>query len=1133
MADLTQWNKRTGTGSGFSLKSFGIVMLQFILIAAMITGPGSGLAWAADEISRLVLNKNTLTLSEGDTYSLTATSVLVNGSTSDVTIKADWNSGDTNVATVYAGNVTAKKEGTATVTATYMGKTEVVNITVHKKVKSLSKDKTKLSKRVGQAPEQITLEAAYTDGTTEDVTAKAEWKSERDAVATVVNGKVTPVAAGETNVTATYGGKSVTIPVGVDIVRRIDPDPESVDLRVGGSSDVQLIAMFEDGATDDVADKAEWTTANGSIADVFKGKVTAYGAGQTTITGKYGGKSATIIVNVETVKRLEADKTDLFLKPEQSAPVVLTAYYADADNSSQVVTTKATWSSSDESIADVEDGVITAHSVGQATITASYGTKTVSITVDAGIARKLEANKTSLSMRKNGTEDVKLEAVFASGAKEDVTAQATWSSSDESVAYVSNGKVRANGSGEATIKAEYGDKSVSIPVRVDTARGLKATPSALDVKTGDSKTVKLEVTYADGTTEDVTAKAEWSSDKPEIADVIDGTITALGTGQAVITGKYGDKTAVVTVNVELAKKLKASKTDLFLKVGGTDNVTLEATFADGTVADVTTKAEWSSDDADVADVTDGKIKTYKSGQATITAAYGGKTVSVNVDVSVARKLDIDKKSLSLRKGDTAAALKLTAYYADGSNEPVTDKAEWSSDQEGVAIVSNGVIRAIDSGEAKITAKYGDKLVTVAVSVDPASKLEADKQRIELQPGSTADIALTATYADGKTEDVTGKAEWISSNESFATVSDGTVTAVARGEAVITAKYGKKTVKVYVSVGAIESLTASDKTLYLKEGEGKQIVLTSKYKDGMVKESTDEAEWTSSQPGIAEVSHGYVTGVASGKSTITAKVGEKSVTVVVQVELADKLTATHRSVVLRKGGEQQIGLTATYGNGTTEDVTNKAVWTVSSTKIADVNNGLVTAYESGRVTVTAKYGAKTISIPVDIDTATKIAINKKSTLLKTGQSEQLTVTATFSDGTTRDVTTEAEWTTRSFKIADVNEKGVVTAVGYGKTTISVKYGGKTASIPVEVDSLKYLKTSVKTIELKAGQSKQVALTATYKDGTEGEVAPLAEWKSSKDTVADVKDGTITAYGKGTATITAKFGGKTATLKVIVK
>lgn len=1113
----------------FQTKKLHKFILQLLVIISIIAGPAAGPALAADEISRLVLSKNEVTLSVGDTLTLTATAIFVSGSTSDATVKTEWSSDDPAIATAYSGAIAGKAEGTALIKASYMGKIEFVNVTVVKKVRSLSKSKQELSLRVG-AEEQLAVTATYTDGTFADVTDKAEWSTVNDSVANVINGKVKAIGSGETNITATYGGKSVAFPVSVDKVRRLDPDPANVDLRVGAQKTIKLMAMFENGATENVADKATWSSENGSVADAFKGDITAYGSGQTTIRAQYGGQTATIIVQVESVRKLEVNSSDVFLKPDGTKQIELTATYADG--STAVVTDKAEWSSSDDLVAEADAGLIIANTIGQAVITAGYGNKTVKVAVDVGVARKLEASASDLLMRKNESKTVKLNATFADNTTEDVAGKADWFSDDESVAYVSKGTIRALGKGEATITANYGDKTVTIPVSVDTSQSLKVNNSKLEMKLNDTKQLTLTVTYADGSTEDVTQKAEWSSDNNTAATVYKGLVTALSSGQAVITAQYGDKTVTVPVYVEIVKKLVPSKNDLFLKVNGTETLKLMATYANGEEVDVTAAAEWSSDNNDVAGVDKGKIVGYKSGQASITASYGSKTVTVIVDVSIARKLTLDAKSLSMRKGDTKA-LKLDATYADGSTETVTDSAVWSSDDQGTAVVNKGVVKAIDSGETKITVKYGDKSLTVSVEVDPATKLTADQVKFDVQPGDTVRVKLTAQFADETTADVTAKATWTTSNASFATVDDGTIVAIARGEATITAQYGKRSVKISVSVGALDSLTISDKTVVMKEDDRKQLTVTAKYKDGTIMDVTRDAEWTSSLAGVAEVSGGLVSALSSGKATITAKFGEKSVSAQAQVELADKLTASHRSVILRKGQSAQVSITATYSDGTTEDVTAKADWSIQSAKVAEVSSGQVTAYERGKTTLVAKYGSKSISIPVEVEFASKLTVNKKEIQLKSGVTEQLTLTATFSDGSTADVTEEAEWTSRSFKIADVSDTGLVSAAGYGKSSITAKFGGKSVSVVVEVDSLKYLRASARTIEMTVGQNKKIDLTATYKDGTLGDVSDRAEWKSSRDSVADVMDGTITAYEKGATTISAKFGGKSVSIKVIVK
>jgi uncharacterized protein YjdB len=1104
-------------------------MLQLIVIISIVIGPQAASVFAADEISRLVLSKNEVTLSVGDTVTLTATAIFVSGSTSDATVKAEWSSDDSTIATAYSGAIAAKAEGTALIKATYMGKTEFVNVTVVKKVRSLTKNKQDLSLRLG-AEDQLTLTATYTDGTFADVTNSAEWGTLNDSVAVVLNGKVTAVGAGDTEITAAYGSKSVTFPVSVDKVRRLDPNPTNVDLRVGAHKTIELTAMFENGATENVADKATWSSDNGSVADAFKGDITAYGPGTTTIRAKYGGQTVSITVQVEAVRKLEANVTDVFLKPDAERQITLTVTYADG--STAVVTDKADWESSDDSIAEVDDGLIMANTVGQAIIAASYGSKTVKVTVDVGVARKLEANPTDLMMRRNETKTIKLNATFADNTTEDVAAKADWFSDDESVAYVSKGTIRALGKGEASITAIYGDKTLTIPVSVDTTQSLKANSSKLEMKLNETQQLTLTVMYADGSTEDVTQQAEWSTDNATAASVYKGLVTALASGQATITAQYGAKTVTVPVYVEIVKKLTPSKTDLFLKVNGTDTIKLMATYANGNEQDVAAAADWSSDSPDIVGVDKGNIIAYKSGQASITASYGSKTATIVVDVSVARKLTVDMKSLSMRKGESKT-LKLDATYADGSSETVTDSAVWSSDDPATAAVTKGVVKAVDSGTATITVKYGDKTVTIPVEVDPASKLTADLTKFDVQPGDTVQVKLTAQFADETTADVTAKATWTTSNPSFATVDDGVITAVERGEATITAQYGKKSVKIAVSVGALDALTISEKTAVMKEDDRKQLTVTAKYKDGTIKDVTNDAEWSSSSAAVAEVSRGLVTAISSGKATITAKFGEKSVTAQAQVELADKLTASHRSVIMRKGQDAQVTITATYSDGTTEDVTSKVAWSIQTTKVADVSSGLVTAYERGKTTLVAKYGSKTLNIPVEVDYPVKLAANKKEMQLKSGINEQLTLTATFSDGSTADVTEDAEWTSRSYKVADVGSTGLVSAAGYGKTAVTAKFGGKSVSVAVEVDSLKYLKADTRIIETSVGVQKKIVLTATYKDGTTGDVSDRADWKSSRDSVADVMDGVVTPYEKGNASVSAKFGGKSVSIRVTVQ
>ncbi|WP_175400684.1 Ig-like domain-containing protein, partial [Paenibacillus sp. KS1] len=81
--------------------------------------------------------------------------------------------------------------------------------------------------------------------------------------------------------------------------------------------------------------------------------------------------------------------------------------------------------------------------------------------------------------------------------------------------------------------------------------------------------------------------------------------------------------------------------------------------------------------------------------------------------------------------------------------------------------------------------------------------------------------------------------------------------------------------------------------------------------------------------------------------------------------------------------------------------------------------------------------------------TSISVSPDSAALKVGKDAQLAVTAVYSDGSKKDVTSDADYRTANPSIAAVSDTGKVTAVGKGETTVTVAYEGKTYAVPVTV------------------------------------------------------------------------------------
>ncbi|NOU79582.1 hypothetical protein GC101_11925 [Paenibacillus sp. LMG 31459] len=1110
-------------------------LLMALPLLLVLTNGGLALAASTVTVSKIVLNVSELTLAMEETSALTATAVYSDSTSGDVTVNSDWSSDKPAVATVYNGIVTAKAEGTATIVAvfTYSDGTkfsQAATVTVTKKVKALTQNVQSLDLRKAES-DSIILTATYSDNTTDATVAnKAVWSTSDAAVATVVNGAVKGISSGTATITGVYGKKTITVTVNVEVAKRIEADQPELALLLKDSSAVKLTATFQDGTQENVTSLAAWSSSDESVADVLKGVITGYKQGTAVITAKYGTKTTTVEVTVDQTSKLVVDDQSVFLKTEEAQQLKLTAVYPDG--TTKDVTGTAVWSSSDSSIAYVYKGKIYGYTAGTATITATYGDKSVQVDVDVAVARYLDLSEEQLSLKTSSTHALTLTATYADGSTEDVTSKAAWSSSDELVAFVKKGSLTTYKlAGTATISAVYGTLETSTQVEVGAVSKLVASDDNVFLQISGTKQLVLTAVAGDGSSSDITSSAVWTTSDKSIALVSKGLITGYSVGTATLTGTYNGAAATVTVDVGTARHLALSETSLNLAVDAAKVLVLKATFADGTVTDVTSKATWSSSDEAVAYVDKGSITTYAEGNVTITAAYGGKTVTATAAVGKSNKLSVDNDSLNLRLNGTHQ-LVLTALDASGTPSTVTDSAVWTTADENIAIVTKGLVTGYKSGKTTITAVYGGKTLTIAVSVETAARLNLTVSKLNLGKDQSKAVTAMASYEDGTSQDVTEDAVWTTDNADVADVSKGTITAYATGSAVITASYGGKTATVKITAGTPDKLALQAKTIELKEDETYQAEATGSYSDGSDKTITSDVEWSSSDEKIAEVKDGLITGLSVGTAVITAKIGTEKAAITVNVGLVDELAANVSLITMSAGDKEQITLTATDSAGVESDVTADADWSSAKTTIATVKKGLVTGVLKGKTAITASYGGQKVTVNIEVDQITVIEASVTNLAMKSGDTAKIAVSITYSDGKTKDVTDKAEWKSGSYKIVTVTG-GSVKAVAYGKSYVTAKYGGKTVKVPVTVDVLKYLEVSQMNLTLSAGQSVQLTATATFEDGSESDVSKTAVWTSTKELVATGKNGLIKANSKGTASISVKYGGKTVKIKVTVK
>jgi uncharacterized protein YjdB len=147
----------------------------------------------------------------------------------------------------------------------------------------------------------------------------------------------------------------------------------------------------------------------------------------------------------------------------------------------------------------------------------------------------------------------------------------------------------------------------------------------------------------------------------------------------------------------------------------------------------------------------------------------------------------------------------------------------------------------------------------------------------------------------------------------------------------------------------------------------------------------------------------------------------------------------------------------------------------------------------------------------------------------GTTQQFTATATYSDGTTGDITSRAKWTSSNTEVATVNDKGLVTAVALGSTNITASLSGVTSpAITLPVVTLTVVEIEQKSpYKMLVQGTQQFTAMATFSDGSKEDCTLTSQWASSALTIATITaSGSVTANAPGNANITATLYGVTS-------
>lgn len=475
------------------------------------------------------------------------------------------------------------------------------------------------------------------------------------------------------------------------------------------------------------------------------------------------------------------------------------------------------------------------------------------------------------------------------------------------------------------------------------------------------------------------------------------------------------------------------------------------------------------------------------------------------------------------EGDTLSKedVAVTALYSDGKTRDVTNRVKFTPElPQTLAAPAFTLTTEYEEKKAELKIEVGKKNDYYKNTDGKYIKLkeillalkDSDKDFFEGDKISKDDFVVTAKYEDDTTKTVTEGVTFEGLTEEKLTV----------GKVTIKATYGSQSKSLDITVHA-KGATVTSISLALKAGRTfivddtlftDDFIVIATFSDGTTEDVTKKSEFT----GIGKQTQADKVTI---RATYESKTANCEVTIQAKTVTSISLALKQQDKIYVVDGTLSASdfiVTATYNNGTTEDVTSKS-------QIAGLGN----LTQAGKVKITATYETKSASLDITVRasgvTLTDISLalkpNKTFVVGDTISRSDFIVTAIFSDDTTEDVTSASKFT------------GLGKQTQAGEVKITATYNSLSKSRDITVNAKPAEETKVVSISLaleNPGRTFVVGeyirwddftVIATFSDGSARNVT----WDSSFEGLGKQTEA-------GNVKITATYSSKTASITVQV-
>src|SRR5580700_5734369 len=334
--------------------------------------------------------------------------------------------------------------------------------------------------------------------------------------------------------------------------------PAAPTVALGQSRQLAATGVFSNGSQQDMTKTVTWASGKPSVASINQsGLASSRLVGSAKLTATSGSVTGSVTLTVGAAVLVSIAVTPDGLSVPKGETQQISAVGTFSDGSQKTITDSATWRVFPTGVASISPtGLVKGQTVGSARVSAELDSVrgTDPLTVSSGVLISISVSPHNPSVPKGETQQLTAVANFSDGSQKTITDSAAWSVAPARIATVSStGLVTAQAEGSATVTAAsdsvHGSDSltVSSPILVSIA----VAPANSSIMLGTTKQLTATGTFDDGSTQDLTNSAAWSSANSSVASIGPaGLAAANSVGSTSISATSGDRTGSTALTVE-------------------------------------------------------------------------------------------------------------------------------------------------------------------------------------------------------------------------------------------------------------------------------------------------------------------------------------------------------------------------------------------------------------------------------------------------------------------------------------------------------------------------------------------------------------------------------------------------------